>query len=59
LKIILERAAPSKFLNFKAFKKIAFIMKNKEHKTIKGMEEILLLASEMNTKRSFEGAPRL
>lgn len=44
----------SKQLNFMDWKKIAFIMYNKEHLTVNGMQKIINLISQMNTKRSFQ-----
>ena len=44
----------SKNLNYLDWKKIALIISKKEHLTIKGMEEIISLASKMNKERSFE-----
>lgn len=41
-------------MNFLTFKKIAFMMSNKEHLTIQGYEKILALYSTMNKNRSFE-----
>lgn len=63
LSSILEKIIPhfesypcltSKNLNFLDWKQIALIMSKKEHLTIKGMEDIIKLASKMNTERSFE-----
>jgi len=44
----------SKFINYKDWKKIALIMSMKEHLTKTGMQKILNIWSNMNTKRSFE-----
>lgn len=44
----------SKFLNFIDWKKIAFKMAEKEHFTKEGIIEIINIANNMNTKRSFE-----
>nr|YP_010470513.1 LAGLIDADG endonuclease [Inonotus hispidus]YP_010691080.1 LAGLIDADG endonuclease [Phellinus igniarius]UVF38001.1 LAGLIDADG endonuclease [Inonotus hispidus]WBU93181.1 LAGLIDADG endonuclease [Phellinus igniarius] len=44
----------SKQLNFMDWKKIAFIMYNKEHLTTNGMQEIINLISRINKKRSFQ-----
>jgi hypothetical protein len=43
----------SKFLNFKDWKNIAFLMKNKEHLTEEGLQKIREISSNMNTGRSF------
>jgi hypothetical protein len=44
----------SKYLNYKDWKEIALIMKNKEHLTIKGIDKIKEVSSKMNKARSFE-----
>jgi len=44
----------SKFLNFNDWKKIAFILKNKEHLTEDGLQKIRNISKKMNTGRSFE-----
>lgn len=44
----------SKYLNFREWKEIALIMKNKEHLTIEGINKIIGLSSKMNKARSFE-----
>ncbi len=63
LESILEKIIPhfesyscltSKYLNFRDWKEIALIMKNKEHLTIEGMDKIKEISSKMNKARSFE-----
>jgi hypothetical protein len=44
----------SKFLNFSDWKKIALIMKNKEHLTFVGLEKIKIIKTKMNSNRNFE-----
>jgi hypothetical protein len=44
----------SKNLNFKDWKEIALIMKNKEHLTKKGMDKIINFSLKLNKNRSFE-----
>jgi len=44
----------SKHLNFRDWREIALIMKNKEHLTIEGIDKIRKLSSKMNKARSFE-----
>jgi hypothetical protein len=46
--------ATSKNLNFKDWKEVAILIKEKKHFSRKGVQEILDLLSRMNTKRSFE-----
>jgi hypothetical protein len=41
-----------KFLDFKDFKKIAFLMKNRKHLTDEGFNEILNIKANMNSKRN-------
>nr|UZS77567.1 hypothetical protein [Lentinula edodes]UZS77616.1 hypothetical protein [Lentinula edodes]UZS77642.1 hypothetical protein [Lentinula edodes]UZS77668.1 hypothetical protein [Lentinula edodes]UZS77694.1 hypothetical protein [Lentinula edodes] len=63
LESILEKIIPhfesypcltSKYLNYRDWKKIALIMKNKEHLTIEGINKIIEISSKMNKARSFE-----
>jgi LAGLIDADG endonuclease len=44
----------SKFLNYNDWKKIALIIKNKEHLTLIGLEKIKIIMKNMNKKISFE-----
>jgi hypothetical protein len=43
----------SKYLNYSDWKKIAITMKNKEHLSQEGLEQIRELSSKMNTRRNF------
>uniref|UniRef100_UPI00223816D7 LAGLIDADG endonuclease n=1 Tax=Ramaria rubella TaxID=113071 RepID=UPI00223816D7 len=44
----------SKYLNFSDWKKIAFIMTNKEHLSPEGLKKVKYFSSKMNTSRDFE-----
>ena len=44
----------SKHLNYRDWKQISILMERKEHLTIKGIENIIKLASKKNKQRSFE-----
>ena len=63
LKDILENILPhfnkypcltSKFLNFQDWKEISNLMANKEHLSAKGLEKIITISNNMNTKRNFQ-----
>lgn|ERR1700748_130813 len=63
LELILKKLIPhfeaypcltSKNLNFKDFKQIATMLSQKKHFTSQGVEEIISIISNMNTKRSFK-----
>ena len=43
----------SKYLNYQTFKKVINMMINQEHLTTEGMNKIIDLANQMNSKRSF------
>lgn len=63
LEFILEKVIPhfdlypcitSKELNYRDWRKIAIMMKHKEHLNNKGIQKILDIVSQMNTNRSFD-----
>ena len=63
LQDILEKVIPhfdsypcftSKNLNYRDWKKIAYMMNKKEHLNNEGVEQILSIASQMNSNRSFD-----